>query len=149
MRAVAQRVRFARVRVDDEVVGEMAAGLLALVGVARGDGEADADALAEKLVNLRVFADAEGRMNRSLLETGGALGVVSQFTLLGDCRKGRRPSWDAAAAPEIAEPLIERVVRQVRTQGVTVVTGRFQATMEVELCNEGPVTLLLDTARLF
>jgi D-tyrosyl-tRNA(Tyr) deacylase len=149
VRAVAQRVRFARVRVDDEVVGEMAAGLLALVGVARGDGEADADALAEKLVNLRVFEDAEGRMNRSLLETGGALGVVSQFTLLGDCRKGRRPSWDAAAAPEIAEPLIERVVRQARTHGVTVVTGRFQATMEVELCNEGPVTLLLDTARLF
>jgi D-tyrosyl-tRNA(Tyr) deacylase len=127
----------------------MDAGLLALVGVARGDGDADADALAEKLVHLRVFEDGDGRMNRSLLETGGALGVVSQFTLLGDCRKGRRPSWDGAATPEVAEPLIERLVRQARSLGVTVVTGRFQTTMEVELCNQGPVTLLLDTARLF
>jgi D-tyrosyl-tRNA(Tyr) deacylase len=127
----------------------MSAGLLALVGVAREDTEADADALAEKLVHLRVFEDEQGRMNRSLLETGLALGVVSQFTLLGDCRKGRRPSWDAAAAPEHAERLIERLVRQARTSGVTVVTGRFRATMEVELCNQGPVTLLLDTARLF
>jgi D-tyrosyl-tRNA(Tyr) deacylase len=127
----------------------MSAGLLALVGVARGDAEADADALAEKLVHLRVFEDEQGRMNRSLLEAGLALGVVSQFTLLGDCRKGRRPSWDAAAPPEQAEPLIERLVRQARTFGVTVVTGRFRATMDVELCNDGPVTLLLDTSRLF
>lgn len=149
MRAVAQRVRSARVCVAGEVVGEMSAGLLALVGVARGDSEADADALAEKLVNLRVFEDDQGRMNRSLAETGGALGVVSQFTLLGDCRKGRRPSWDGAAPPEQAEPLIERLVRQARSTGVTVVTGRFRATMEVELCNQGPVTLLLDTSRLF
>ena len=106
MRAVAQRVRWARVRVGSELVAEMSAGLLALVGVAHGDAEADADALAEKLVHLRVFEDEDGRMNRSLAETGLALGVVSQFTLLGDCRKGRRPSWDSAASPERAEPLI-------------------------------------------
>ncbi len=149
MRAVAQRVRWARVRVGAELVAEMSAGLLALVGVAREDSGADADALAEKLVHLRVFEDEQGRMNRSLAETGLALGVVSQFTLLGDCRKGRRPSWDAAAPPEQAEPLLERLVSQVRTFGVTVVTGRFRATMEVELCNQGPVTLLLDTTRLF
>jgi D-tyrosyl-tRNA(Tyr) deacylase len=149
VRAVAQRVQWARVRVGDELVAEMSAGLLALVGVAHEDTEADADALAEKLVHLRVFEDEQGKMNRSLAETGLALGVVSQFTLLGDCRKGRRPSWDAAAAPERAEPLIERLVRHARTLGVTVVTGRFRATMEVELCNQGPVTLLLDTSRLF
>ena len=110
MRAVAQRVKRARVRVAGDVVAELQAGLLALVGVAREDGEQDARALAEKLVHLRVFADATGAMNRSLLETGGTLGVVSQFTLLGDCRKGRRPSWDAAAKPEYAEPLIGLVV---------------------------------------
>ena len=149
MRAVAQRVSRARVRVAGEVVGELQAGLLALVGVARGDDEADARALAEKLVHLRVFADASGAMNRSLLEVGGALGVVSQFTLLGDCRKGRRPSWDAAAKPEHAERLIEQVVGHARSLGVTVVTGVFRAEMEVELTNAGPVTLLLDTARLF
>jgi len=149
VRAVAQRVSRARVRVAGEVVGELQAGLLALVGVARGDDEADARALAEKLVHLRVFADASGAMNRSLLEVGGALGVVSQFTLLGDCRKGRRPSWDAAAKPEHAERLIEQVVGHARSLGVTVVTGVFRAEMEVELTNAGPVTLLLDTARLF
>lgn len=149
MRAVAQRVSRAQVRVAGELVAEMSAGLLALVGIAREDGEADADALAEKLVHLRVFEDERGRMNRSLVETGFALGVVSQFTLLGDCRKGRRPSWDAAALPGQAEPLVERVARHARSFGVTVVTGRFRATMEVELCNQGPVTLLLDTARVF
>lgn len=149
MRAVAQRVRMARVRVEGETVGEMSAGLLALVGVAVGDGDDDARALAEKLVHLRVFADDAGAMNRSLLETGGALGVVSQFTLLGDCRKGRRPSWDGAAPPEIAERLIDRVSAHARALGVTVITGRFHADMDVELVNAGPVTLLLDTARVF
>lgn len=149
MRAVAQRVRTARVRVGDEVVGEMSAGLLALVGVAAEDGEDDARALAEKLVHLRVFADDAGAMNRSLLDTGLALGVVSQFTLLGDCRKGRRPSWDAAAGPERAEPLIDLVVSHARSLGVSVVTGRFRAEMAVELVNDGPVTLLLDTTRVF
>src|SRR5262249_49876907 len=113
------------------------------------DGEDDARYIAEKLVHLRIFPDAEGRMNRSLLETGGTLGVVSQFTLLGDCRKGRRPGWSAAAPPERAEPLVERVIALVREQGVTVVTGRFRARMQVELCNEGPVTVLLDSTRAF
>jgi D-tyrosyl-tRNA(Tyr) deacylase len=149
LRAVAQRVLRARVRVAGEVVGEMAAGLLVFVGVASADGDDDARALAEKLVHLRVFADAEGRMNRSLLETGGALGVVSQFTLLGDCRKGRRPSWDGAAEPAHAERLIELVVAHARSLGVTTVTGRFRSEMEVELVNQGPVTLLLDTAKVF
>jgi D-tyrosyl-tRNA(Tyr) deacylase len=145
MRAVAQRVSEAQIRVGAEVVGEMGAGLLALVGVALGDSEADARDLAAKLVNLRVFPDERGRMNRSLLETGGTLGVVSQFTLLGDTRKGRRPSYGAAAAPELAEPLIAALVATARAAGVTVVTGRFRAMMRVALVNEGPVTLLLDT----
>ena len=149
MRAVAQRVSRARVRVGGETVSEMGAGLLALVGVARGDTASDADALAEKLVNLRVFPDAEGVMNRSLAEAGLALGVVSQFTLLGDCRKGRRPSWSEAAPPEEAEPLVESVAARARVLGVSVVTGRFRAQMEVEITNDGPVTLLLDTKRLF
>ena len=149
MRAVAQRVRLARVCVGGETVAEMGAGLLALVGVARGDTASDADALAEKLVHLRIFPDAEGVMNRSLHEAGLALGVVSQFTLLGDCRKGRRPSWSEAAPPEAAEPLVESVAARARALGVSVVTGRFRAAMDVELVNDGPVTLLLDTRRLF
>ena len=149
MRAVAQRVHHARVRVVGETVGEMAGGLLALVGVAVGDSEDDSRALAEKLVHLRVFDDDEGVMNRSLAETGQSLGVVSQFTLLGDCRKGRRPSYGEAAAPEEAEKLIEVLVAHARSLGVTVITGRFRADMDVELANHGPVTLLLDTRRLF
>ena len=149
MRAVVQRVRRACVRVDGAVVGEMGPGLLALVGVAASDDAAAADELARKLVHLRIFEDDAGRMNRSLLDTGGALGVVSQFTLYGDARKGRRPSFGAAAPPERAEPLIERVVAAARALGVTVVTGRFRAMMDVELTNEGPVTLLLDTDRTF
>ncbi len=149
MRAVVQRVREARIRVGDEAVAEMGAGLLALVGVARHDGPADAEALAEKLVHLRVLADLEGRMNRSLLETGGTLGVVSQFTLLGDARQGRRPSWADAASPERAEPLVTAVAAAARQAGVNVVMGRFRAEMEVTLVNAGPVTVLLDTRRLF
>ncbi|HXZ85275.1 MAG TPA: D-aminoacyl-tRNA deacylase [Myxococcota bacterium] len=149
MRAVAQRVRRARVQVAGELVAEMGHGLLALVGVARGDADADARALAEKLVHLRVFDDATGVMNRALDEVGGTLGVVSQFTLLGDCRKGRRPSYGEAAAPEEAEARLSQLVAHARSLGVTVVTGRFRAEMSVELVNEGPVTLLLDTRRLF
>ena len=149
MRAVAQRVSHARITVADELVGEMGEGLLALVGVGVDDGEDDARELAAKLAHLRVFPDAEGRMNRSLLETGGALGVVSQFTLLGDARKGRRPSYAGAASPEHAEPLVEALVRAARALGVTVVTGRFRASMEVALVNRGPVTVLLDTKRQF
>jgi D-tyrosyl-tRNA(Tyr) deacylase len=149
VRAVAQRVRRARVEVEGETVGAMQEGLLALVGVARGDGPADARQLAAKLVNLRIFEDAEGRMNLSLLETGGCLGVVSQFTLLGDARKGRRPAFSEAAPPEQAEPLVEAVIAEARNLGTPVITGRFQAHMDVELLNEGPVTILLDTERRF
>lgn len=149
MRAVAQRVSEARITVAGEIVGEMSEGLLALVGVVAEDAEDDARELATRLVNLRVFPDAEDRMNRSLLETGGTLGVVSQFTLAGDARKGRRPSYAEAAPPERAEPLIEAVVDAARRQGVTVVTGRFRASMQVALVNQGPVTILLDTKRQF
>ena len=149
MRAVVQRVREARVTVAGETVAAMGEGLLALVGVARGDGPADAEALAAKLSHLRVFEDAAGRMNRSLLETGGTLGVVSQFTLLGDARQGRRPSWTDAAPAEQAEALVEAVVSGARAAGVPVVTGRFRARMEWALVNVGPVTLLLDTQRRF
>lgn len=149
MRAVAQRVSRARVRVAGETVGDMDAGLLALVGVSRDDQPDDARQLAEKLVGLRVFPDAEGKMNRSLIDVGGSLGIVSQFTLMGDCRKGRRPSYAQAAPPEVAEPLIERLVAEARGAGVRVITGRFRAMMSVELVNDGPVTLLLDTRRLF
>jgi D-tyrosyl-tRNA(Tyr) deacylase len=139
----------ARVRVGEETLYEMGCGLLALVGVARGDGPQDAQALARKLVELRVFPDAMGKMNLSLGEAGGTLGLVSQFTLLGDCRKGRRPSWSEAAPPEEAEPLLELLAADARASGVAVVTGRFRAMMDVELVNSGPVTLLLDTRRLF
>ena len=149
MRAVVQRVREARVTVAGELVAEMGEGLLALVGVARGDGPGDAAALAEKLARLRVFEDAGGRMNRSLLETGGTLGVVSQFTLLGDVRRGRRPSFAEAAPPEDAEPLVEALVSGARAAGVSVVTGRFRARMEVALVNAGPVTVMLDTKGAF
>jgi D-tyrosyl-tRNA(Tyr) deacylase len=149
VRAVAQRVREARIRVAGEIIGAMGEGVLALVGASASDTEADARELAAKLANLRIFPDAEGRMNRSLLETGGALGLVSQFTLLGDARKGRRPSYAEAAAPEVAEPLLEVLLHAARELGVTVVTGRFRTNMDVELVNTGPVTILLDTKRQF
>jgi D-tyrosyl-tRNA(Tyr) deacylase len=149
MRAVVQRVAEARVTVAGELVGEMGPGLLALVGVASGDSDADAKELAAKLVHLRVFPDAEGRMNRSLLDARGALGVVSQFTLLGDARKGRRPSYAGAAPPEHAEPLVETLLREARALGVSTITGRFRAAMRVALVNDGPVTILLDTQRQF
>jgi D-tyrosyl-tRNA(Tyr) deacylase len=149
MRAVVQRVERARVTVAGETVAEMEAGLLALVGVGHEDGAPDVDALARKLAHLRVFEDESGQMNRSLLDTGGALGVVSQFTLLADCRKGRRPSFGPAAPAEIAEPLVAGVVDAARALGVRVVTGRFGASMAVELVNDGPVTLLLDTRNAF
>jgi D-tyrosyl-tRNA(Tyr) deacylase len=149
VRAVAQRVSQACIRVGGEVVGRMGGGLLALVGVARADDPSAAVELARKLVHLRVFPDAERRMNASLLESGGTLGVVSQFTLLGDARKGRRPSFGEAAAPEQAEPLVGALCREAESLGVPVVTGRFGALMEVELVNQGPVTILLDTERRF
>jgi D-tyrosyl-tRNA(Tyr) deacylase len=149
MRAVVQRVSSCTIRVGEDRVGEMGPGLLALVGVARDDTPLDAQQLASKLVHLRVFADEEGRMNRSLIETGGTLGLVSQFTLLGDCRKGRRPSYADAAPPEEAERLIELLVAEVRALEVPVTTGRFRARMKVELINDGPVTLLVDTRKIF
>lgn len=149
MRAVVQRVSRAAVRVEGQTVGEIGRGLLVLVGVAVDDGESDADALAQKVAGLRIFDDAAGAMNLAPADIGGAVLVVSQFTLLGDARKGRRPSFVAAARGEDAERLYERVAERLRAAGLPVATGRFGATMAVELVNDGPVTLLLDTRRLF
>jgi D-tyrosyl-tRNA(Tyr) deacylase len=149
VRAVVQRVSRAAIRVGAEEVGRLERGLLALVGVGRADDEAAAGELARRVVGLRVFEDAEGRMNRSLLEVGGALGVVSQFTLLGDARRGRRPSFTEAAEPARAAALLDVLVARARELGARVVTGRFRAHMEVELVNDGPVTILLDTEKRF
>ncbi|HTN04188.1 D-aminoacyl-tRNA deacylase [Planctellipticum variicoloris] len=149
MRAVVQRVSHAKVTVAGEVTGEIGPGFLILLGVAEGDSAADAKTLAEKIVGLRVFEDPDGKMNLSLGETGGAMLVVSQFTLLGDCRKGRRPSFIAAARPEVANQLYEHFVAEVRQHGIPVETGKFQAHMDVELVNDGPVTLLLDSRKAF
>jgi D-aminoacyl-tRNA deacylase len=145
MRSVVQRVSRAAVRVDRRVVGEIGPGLLVLLGVAAGDGEEDARWSADKIAQLRIFEDAAGKMNRSVEEVGGGVLVVSQFTLLGDPRKGNRPSFVAAAAPEVANALYERVAVRLRERGLAVATGVFRATMEVELVNDGPVTLLLDS----
>jgi len=149
MRAVVQRVTDARVEVAGEAVGEIGAGFLVLLGIARDDANTDADYLAEKIINLRVFDDDEGKMNRSLLEAGGAMLVVSQFTLYGDVRRGRRPSYSDAAEPEKANLLYEYFVGRVRSFGVRVETGVFQATMKVSLTNDGPVTILLESRKLF
>ncbi len=149
MRAVAQRVRRAEVRVADERIAAMGEGLLALVGVGQDDAEPQARELARRLVALRIFPDAQGKMNRSLLDAGGTLGVVSQFTLYGDTRQGRRPYFGAAAEPARAEPLIDALVAAAREEGATVVTGRFGAMMDVSLVNAGPVTILLDTEKHF
>lgn len=149
MRAVAQRVTGASVRIAGRTVGEIDAGLVVLVGVAREDTAADAEYMADKVVNLRVFEDEQGKMNRSLLETGGAVLAVSQFTLYGDARRGRRPSYVEAAEPEKANSIYERFVKQVRAHGVRVETGVFQAMMDVELVNSGPVTILLDSRKAF
>jgi D-tyrosyl-tRNA(Tyr) deacylase len=150
VRAVVQRVTSARVRVGDRVVGEIGRGLLILLGIGREDTEADARTLATKIRDMRVFESESGKpMDRSVVDVGGEVLVVSQFTLFGDLRKGRRPSFDAAAAPEIARPLYESVVRELRAAGAAVATGEFRATMHVELVNEGPITVLLDSQRLF
>jgi D-aminoacyl-tRNA deacylase len=146
MRVVLQRVTQARVEVDGVVIGQIGTGLLVLVGVANGDSAADADSLVEKIVNLRVFTDQDQKMNRSLIDEGGALLVVSQFTLYGDCRKGRRPSFDQAAPAEQARSIYEHFVNRARGTGVRVETGAFQATMAVSLTNDGPVTLLMESA---
>src|SRR5712692_3201828 len=146
MRAVLQRVSQSRVEVDGAVVGQIGPGLLVLLGVAAPDTAAAAEYLADKIVNLRIFADDAGKMNRSLLDTGGSLLVVSQFTLYGDCRKGRRPSFDAAAPAEQARSLYEHFVAVARRGGVHVETGVFQATMAVSLVNDGPVTLVIESS---
>lgn len=149
MRAVVQRVSRAEVRVGGERVGRIGRGLLALVSAGADDGDQDVDYLADKIAGLRVFPDEGGLMNRALAEVSGALLVVSQFTLHGDCRKGRRPSFVAALAPGPAEALYEQLLGRLRERGLPVESGRFRATMEVELVNDGPVTLLLDSKRLF
>jgi len=149
MRAVVQRVSRAEVRVEGRVVGAIGRGLLVLVGIAREDTAETGKVLAEKIAHLRVFDDEQGRMNRSLLETGGAALCVSQFTLYGDCRKGRRPSYDRAAPPEAAQTLYDSFVVSLRALGVQVETGEFRALMDVELVNDGPVTLLLDSEKVF
>lgn len=149
MRAVLQRVTRASVKVEGQTVGEIAGGVLVLLGIARDDTEQDARYLLEKIISLRIFADAEGRMNLSIAETGGALLVVSQFTLYGDTRRGRRPSWSEAASPEVAAPLYEFFVDEARKLLERVETGSFRRMMEVELTNDGPVTILLDSRKLF
>jgi D-tyrosyl-tRNA(Tyr) deacylase len=149
MRAVVQRVSRAQVTVRDEVVGRIERGLLVLLGVASTDKEADADYLAEKVAGLRVFEDEAGKMNRAVGEAGGAVLVVSQFTLYGDVRRGKRPSFDAAAPPEQARKLYEYFVERIRAAGLRCETGRFQEMMQVELVNDGPVTILMDSGKAF
>ncbi|HWR40973.1 MAG TPA: D-aminoacyl-tRNA deacylase [Patescibacteria group bacterium] len=149
MRAVVQRTDSSSVRVEGEEISRIDAGLTVLLGVGDGDTEADARYLADKIPNLRIFPDEAGKMNRSLLDTGGALLVVSQFTLYGDCRKGRRPGFDKAASPAVAEALYETFVDFCRQMGIAVSCGRFQTEMVVSLDNHGPVTLLLDSRREF
>jgi D-tyrosyl-tRNA(Tyr) deacylase len=149
MRAVIQRVIRASVKVEDEITGEIGRGLLALLGVGQEDVEADADYLAEKIAGLRVFEDDAGKMNLSVLDVGGAVLAVSQFTLFGDARRGKRPSFDAAARPDRARELCDYFVQRLRSLGLRCETGRFQAMMNVELVNSGPVTILLDSKKLF
>ena len=149
MRAVVQRVTRARIIVDGNVVGEIGPGLMILLAVGREDSPATSSSMAERIVNLRIFSNAEGKMNRSLLDTGGALLAASQFTLYGDARGGRRPSFIAAAPPEIGRELYEAFLRAVAERGVRVETGVFQTHMSVELVNDGPVTILLDSDKLF
>jgi D-tyrosyl-tRNA(Tyr) deacylase len=149
MRAVVQRVSRAEVAVNGKTTGQIGLGLLVLLGVGRDDTEADASYLAEKIAGLRVFEDDQGKINRSVQEVGGSVLAVSQFTLYGDVRRGKRPSFDAAAAPEKARQLYEFFVERIRAAGLRCETGRFQETMTVELVNEGPVTILLDSGKAF
>lgn len=149
MRLVVQRVREARVMVKDEITGEIGPGLLVFLGVGQEDTEADVDYLVGKVLHLRIFSDAEGKFNLSLKETGGSLLVVSQFTLWGDCRKGRRPSFSDSAPAALAEPLYALFIDKARANGIPVASGRFQEMMDVYLINDGPVTLLLDSKKNF
>lgn len=147
MKAILQRVSRASVTVDGQIVGQIGRGLMVLLGVEQGDTDSDAQQLADKSIQLRIFDDADGKMNLALADVNGAMLVVSQFTLLGDCRKGRRPSFIQAAPPETAERLYESFIAAVGAQGIPVATGKFRATMQVELINDGPVTLLLDSRK--
>jgi D-aminoacyl-tRNA deacylase len=149
MRAVVQRVSHAQVSVGEETVGKIGLGLLVLLGVAKADTQADADYLAAKILGLRIFDDENNKMNLSLVDVDGSILAVSQFTLYGDARKGKRPSFDDAAAPEMANELYEHFVGKIRESGCTCETGRFHAMMQVELVNDGPVTILLDSKRAF
>jgi D-tyrosyl-tRNA(Tyr) deacylase len=149
VRAVVQRVARAQVTVEGEVVGEIGLGYVVLLGVSREDSPEAADYLADKVVGLRVFEDEAGKMNRAIGEAGGAVLAVSQFTLYGDVRRGRRPGFDRAGRPELAEPLYQRFVDRLREQGLRVETGRFQTHMLVELVNDGPVTILIDSEKTF
>lgn len=147
MKAVLQRVSRARVVISSQEYSSIGPGLLVLAGVEKGDSVEDTAFLARKIIDLRIFEDSAGKMNRSVTDVSGEILVVSQFTLLGDCRKGRRPSFDDASPPEEAKALYERFVEEIRALGVTVSTGVFQATMEIELVNQGPVTFILDSRR--
>jgi D-tyrosyl-tRNA(Tyr) deacylase len=149
VRAVVQRVSRARVTVNGDTIGEIGRGLLVLMGVGQDDTTSDADYLVEKVIGLRIFEDNDGKMNRAATEIGGGVLVVSQFTLYGDVRRGKRPSFDAAAPPAKARELYEYFVKRIREAGVLCETGRFQEMMQVELVNEGPVTILLDSAKTF
>ena len=149
MRAVVQRVSRAQVSVGEELMGKIGPGLLVLLGVGKNDAKSDADYLAAKIAGLRIFEDENGKMNLSLAENHGAVLAVSQFTLFGDVRKGKRPSFDEAAPAQLARELYEYFVAKIRQSGITCETGRFQTAMQVELVNDGPVTILLDSARAF
>lgn len=149
MRAVVQRVTSAKVTVGERVTGEIGPGLLVLLGVDQGDGPADLQYIVSKVRDLRIFADADGKMNQSVLDVQGGVLVVSQFTLSGDARNGRRPSFASAAPPQIARALYEEVVRELQSSGLQVATGEFQAMMQVSLVNDGPVTILLDSRKTF
>jgi len=149
MRAVVQRVKEARVEVNGNVVGSIGQGLLVFLGVEKNDGDEDISYIVDKLLHLRIFEDDQGKMNRSVLDIGGEILIVSQFTLFGDCRKGRRPSFADAAPPEQAEVLYEECIKRLRTAGITVATGKFREMMKVFILNDGPVTILLDSKKLF
>lgn len=149
MRAVVQRVSRASVHVDHQQTGSIGCGLVVFLGIHGSDGLNEIQWMAEKIIHLRIFADEEGKMNRSLMDIGEEMLIVSQFTLYGDCRNGRRPGYSDAAPPDLAEPIYQRFIEEVLDRGISVATGRFQAEMEVELVNDGPVTLLLDSEKRF